>query len=381
MLTKFDELTCHQAVTTFDHPSSSDRAWTEKLWCNVHDRAGELVLATGFGVYPNRNVMDGYACVNLSNRRQTNLRLSRELRPRIDEVVVGPLSYDVLDPYRRIRLRLDDNDRDLAFDFEFLGRLEPGEEAPHFGRSRGRVHVNLCRYAQLGRAQGWVRVGDRRIELAPERHYAQRDHSWGIRMGVGLPEPGTQAPDFETFTAMMINWITLQFEDWGVLCYYIEKADGRVQRLTGHVVHPLDAGRAPVPIVGYEHDFEYHPDSQRMRAGRVLLRLADGTERAFEMRELTCMYLRGGGYVGIKDFTHGQYKGERWSDGETFDLTDPQTADQVHGLDDTVIEVRSGDQTGYGIIENMLFPPFPRYGITELPQWMLDRAQRFGEQK
>ena len=34
MLTKFDELTCHQFVSTFDHPSSSDRAWTEKMWFN-----------------------------------------------------------------------------------------------------------------------------------------------------------------------------------------------------------------------------------------------------------------------------------------------------------------------------------------------------------
>ena len=74
MLTKFDEMTCHQVVSTFDHPETSDRAWTEKLWCNVHDTKGELVLATGFGVYPNRNVLDGYGCVNIGNREQYNMR-------------------------------------------------------------------------------------------------------------------------------------------------------------------------------------------------------------------------------------------------------------------------------------------------------------------
>ncbi len=382
MLTRYDELTCHQAVTTFDHPGPSDPAWTEKLWCNIHDTEGELVLATGFGVYPNRNVLDGYACVNLDNRAQHNLRLSRVLRPRLDVVDVGPLSYDVVEPYRRIRIRLDDNDQDMRFDVTFCGRMEPGEEAPHFGRSRGRTHVNLCRYAQLGRAEGWVQVGDRRIELDPERHYAQRDHSWGIRMGVGLPEPGTQAPDFAKFTAMMINWLVVQLPDWGVQLYYIEGADGRIARLSGHVVYPLDDERLPVAITAYEHDFTYHAGSQRMNGGTLKLHLADGTSRELTVSERTTMYLRGGGYVGYKDFTHGQFKGESWSDGEVFDLTDPKEADRVHGLDDTVVQVRTPEgEVGYGIIENMILPPFPRYDFNDMPQWMLDRAPGFGPKK
>ena len=109
MLTKYDEWTCHQVVDTFDHVLTSDRAWTEKIWVNIHDQAGKVVTAFGIGKYPNRNVMDGFVCVNLANERQHNLRVSRELRPRIDDVAVGPLAYQVEEAYRRIHLSISDN--------------------------------------------------------------------------------------------------------------------------------------------------------------------------------------------------------------------------------------------------------------------------------
>jgi len=46
ILTKHDELPCHQIASTFDHVMDSDRAWTEKFRCNVHDTTGKLVVAT-----------------------------------------------------------------------------------------------------------------------------------------------------------------------------------------------------------------------------------------------------------------------------------------------------------------------------------------------
>ena len=367
MLTKHDELTCHQVVQTFDAVDTSDRAWTEKLWCNVHDAAGELVLATGFGVYPNRNVLDGYACVNVANQRQHNLRVSRELRPRIDEVAVGPLAYEVIEPYRRVRLTCGDNPRNLRFDLEFLGGFAPGEEEPQVGRAFGRTFVNTCRYAQTGRARGWIEVEGRRTELTPDRFFAQRDHSWGVRMGVGLPEQGVQLPDIAPFRGMLILWTTLQLEDVAFTLYLIELADGTVQRLTGQVCPKLGEGPT-VPIVGADHHFEYHPGSARMAAGRMSLTAADGRRWELSMRELTTMYLRGGGYAGYKGFYHGLWKGTDWQDGETLEVADPRVADEVHGLDDTVIEVRCGDRVGYGIIENMILPPFPRYGFPAAPR-------------
>ena len=365
MLTKFDEMTCHQVVSTFDHPETSDRAWTEKLWCNVHDTKGELVLATGFGVYPNRNVLDGYGCVNIGNREQYNMRMSRVLRPRIDEIALGPLSYEVVEPYRKVRIAMKENNYGMSYELEFLGTLTPGEEDPQFGRTRGRVYMNTSRYAQLGRARGWVKAGGKRYDIDENRFYAQRDHSWGIRMGTGLPEQGVQSPDIEKFTAMMINWLTAQFGDWGLYCYLIEKDDGTIQYLGGSVVRGLDSGAPPVPITAVDHSFEYHPGSQRMKSGRMVFTCADGKKYDISMNELTTMYLRGGAYVGYKGYRHGAYMGEYWEDGEMWSVGDESVANDVHGLDDTVVELRCGNETGYGIIENMLFAPFRKYNITQ----------------
>jgi len=363
VLTEFDELTCHQTVSTFDHPDTSDRAWTEKLWCNIHDTAGELVLATGFGIYPNRNVMDGYACINVGNREQINIRLSRELRPRIADLCIGPLSYRVEQPFRRIHLALGENVHGVSFEIEFIGRMQPAEEHPQYGRRDGRLFVNTCRYAQLGRAHGWVQVGEKRFEIDEERHCAQRDHSWGIRMGVGAPEQGVQSQDIDSFRAMMINWLTLQFSSWGLCCYYIERADGQVVNLSGAEVGLLDRQTRPVGVTKVEHDFQYHPGSQRMASGRMVLHLEDDRQLELTMRELTTMYLRGGGYVGCKGVTHGMWMGPEWEDGERWNVEDAKVANEVHGLDDTVVEVRCGDELGYGIIENMILPPYPRYGF------------------
>jgi hypothetical protein len=175
-----------------------------------------------------------------------------------------------------------------------------------------------------------------------------------------------QAQDIADFTGMMINWIALQLPDKAFTLYLIERADGRVERLTGHAVGP-EGGRAAVPIIAVEHDYTFHEHSARTRSGRLVLRCADGVSYTLETRELTTMYLRGGGYLGYKGVTHGLWMGQAWEDGEAWDVADPKVADQVHGLDDTVVEVRCGDQVGCGIIENLVLPPFPRYGF-ELPQ-------------
>jgi hypothetical protein len=181
-------------------------------------------------------------------------------------------------------------------------------------------------------------------------------------MGVGQPEQGVQLSDIAPFRGMLILWTTLQLPDRAFTLYLIEGADGKVQRLTGHLCPKLGEGPT-VPIVAAEHAFEYHPRSARMAAGRLALTTADGGRWELSMRELTTMYLRGGGYAGYKGYYHGLWMGRDWQDGETFEVADTRVADEVHGLDDTVVEVRCGDEVGYGIVENMILPPFPRYGF------------------
>ena len=363
MLTKYDEFNCHQIVDTLDHVLDSDRQFTEKYWMNLHDTTGKIVLATGFGYYPNRNVMDGYGCVNIDNKTQYNMRLSRELRPKTDELVVGPLSWEVIEPLKRIHVALGENDKGISYDLEFIGRMPAHEEIPQVRRDKGRIFMNTCRMAQLGTAKGWIKVDGKKYEVNEQSWRAQRDHSWGIRMGVGAPEQGVQSPDISFFANLMINWLTAQFKDWGVTYYLIEKSDGKIEYLSGAVMYDFGKDREEVRIVKVDHDFQYHTGSGRMKSGEVVLHTADGKKLMISMQQMTTMYLMGGGYVGYNGFYHGIWKAPYWTDGEQWNVADAKVANQVHGLDDTVCQYRSGKEIGYGIIENLILGSFPKYGF------------------
>ncbi|MEA1958773.1 MAG: hypothetical protein U9N44_03745, partial [Chloroflexota bacterium] len=116
-------------------------------------------------------------------------------------------------------------------------------------------------------------------------------------------------------------------------------------------------------IVKVDHDFKYHPGSARMKSGSVVLHTADGKKKEISMKQLTTMYLKGGGYIGYKDFFHGIWKGPYWTDGEKCEVGKKAVANEMHGLDDTVCEYRCGKEVGYGIIENLVLGSFPKYGF------------------
>jgi hypothetical protein len=151
MITKYDEMFCHQAVSTFDSPGTSAREWTERSWCQIHDIEGTVHIATGFGYYPNRNIMDAYVCFTIRDELQYIVRASRELRPDIDVFKVGPFSYEVTDPLKKVRFKLDENEYGISFDMELEGVSPLFEEEPaQYQISRGRVKEHI-RYAEYNK--------------------------------------------------------------------------------------------------------------------------------------------------------------------------------------------------------------------------------------
>ena len=173
MLTRYDEFLCHQVATTFDHVGTSAREWTERTWLSVHDISGKLSMVNSFGCYPNRNIMDAYVTVTLEGKELYAVRSSRELRPKIDEVAVGPFSYDVIEPLRSVRSVLAENEYGVSYDLLFEGTMPPHEEQPQFARFRGRVEENVVRYMQVGRPSGQIRVAGKTYELNNKDKFLQ----------------------------------------------------------------------------------------------------------------------------------------------------------------------------------------------------------------
>src|SRR5262249_14442526 len=150
-------------------------------------------------------------------------------------------TIEIVEPFKRVRLALGENAQGASFELDLIMRVPPHEEEPQFERHRGRLFLNTCRYAQLGRARGVIRLDGRSYDVHEDEWYAQRDHSWGVRLGVGQHEAGLQNSDVVTYNSMMINWLTAQFDDWAVYYYLIERGDGRVQFLSGAVVRGFGA--------------------------------------------------------------------------------------------------------------------------------------------
>jgi hypothetical protein len=372
MLTKYDELFCHQAVSTFDRPGTSAREWTERAWMMAHDIEGNFHLAAGFGYYPNRNVMDAYTCVTIGGHTQYTVRASRELRPDIDKFQVGPFTYENIEPLKKVRFKLDENDFGISYDIEAEGISPPHEEDPgQFQISRGRLKEHIKRFVQSGRPRGWIKTEETTCQVEGNQWVSERDRSWGVRIaGAELLETGVQP--HERQIGQLFNFALMQFEDWGASFHIREIWDdelgiARPWHFSGDLFYPYGIEKKKLDLVRVEHDYRFNDDKpeqkRRFDGGNVVLQAIDGTKKEVSIRPISICYQSPGGYGGYyKGFIHGLWMGPYWIDGHKLDLTDPKTMSEIWGYVDYGSEFRCGDQVGYGTTEISVTGKYPRYG-------------------
>jgi hypothetical protein len=354
-----DDFIGHQTSTSFAHAASSDPAWMERLWYTSHPPDGRIIVDAGLGFHPNRNVMDGFAGITVGTD-QYNFRVSRTAWPTPLETSIGPLRFDVFEGFRRHRISLTQNDSPLTFELDFHGTMNPHEEDAHFRRRNGRVTEDLARLQQLGSFDGWVKIGAQRIDVS---HWpGQRDHSWGIR---GEMRTDQSNPPLTYYPPFLYAWATAQFEDYGLHLFFKERAPGDTIYITGEEVRRLgEEARARRLLTAVDHDFQFHDDPHGLspKSAKWNVRFNDGETRSITIRALPARYfLKGGLYGGLRGWMQGDSKGHFFSEWERWNLEDPETRGLVRTLADQVIEVRDGDNTGFGIMECGIGKGYPRY--------------------
>lgn len=352
MLSPQDDLIGHQLPTTFDQLDNSDPAWMERLWYTGHPSpAGDVIFDIGLGYHPNRNVMDAFAGVAVAGR-QWNLRLSRRLRPDPLTTSVGPLSIEVLKGLRHHRLTLAENASGLSFEIDFESELSAHEEKAHLRRREGRITENMARAQQLGRYRGWLRFDGRTVDV--NGWLGQRDHSWGVRAEMRTDET---APPLTYYPPFFYCWMTAQFPSGrGLHIFFKERAPGDKIYLSGEEVFRVTervSSRNQLADVTHECTWHDDPLGQSLKEATFHLRFPDGRHRPIHLHTLPVRYfLKGGLYGGLNGWFHGDDKGrELYSENECWDLTDPATRRIARTLADQIIEVRDGDEVGWGIIE------------------------------
>lgn len=362
MLTPQDDLIGHQTPTTFDHVSSSDPAWMERIWYTGHPvPAGDMIFDIGLGYHPNRNVMDGFAGITIGDK-QHNFRVSRRARPNPLETVIGPLKIEVLEGLRRHRLSLAENESGLTFDLEFIASMNPHEEEQHYRRRQGRVTEHMMRAEQLGRYQGWCRVGEQSYEIKPDTWWGQRDHSWGIRAEMRSDET---TPPVTFYPPFLYAWATIQFQNRGLHVFFKERAPGDKIYLTGEEVFPIGTRTKPGSLlenVFHRFEFANDPHGQTVKSAEFDLHFANGQSRTIKIRTLPGRYfLKGGLYGGLNGWFQGDDKGKLYAESDIWSLKDTDIRKIARTLSDHVIEVQDGDETGYGIIEYGVGKGFAQY--------------------
>src|SRR5580692_13109132 len=129
MLTKADDYPVHQLPEPIA-TSGTDRNFYDRYFFNGYTMDGHVFFAVALGVYPHLNVMDAAFSV-IVDGVQHNLRASRLLNMERMDTKVGPISVEVIEPLKTLRVRVGDNPHGIEADLTFHARAKAAEE-PRF---------------------------------------------------------------------------------------------------------------------------------------------------------------------------------------------------------------------------------------------------------
>jgi len=367
-LTPLDETLNHQIADTFATIIESDLGWTEKLWGSFARKDGTLQVDFGLGKYHNRNVFDGFGGVS-RNTEQWTVRASRELSFDMQTAGVGPLRYEVIEPFKKIRFVLAKNDvQPISFDIMFEAELPPFFEKRSRLRTGNRIGQDVVRYHQAGKLSGWVEVDGERHEI-DDSWFGFRDHSWGMRghlIGAHVTDvqPGSGMPK-----NMKIHWgLAMMTRPDGSkyeMMNYLFSSDNW-NYFSGHFNEATSNSREvlQIEIDRMTPKLTFDPKTRRLLGGSLEFGLADGEVRNVEMTPLgqTGFHLRTGNYGGWNGYRHGAWRGEYHEEGEYIaDVI--EKISELGQYRDCPVFVRDGDAIGYGIQETLYVGNYPELSL------------------
>ncbi|MFA5632211.1 MAG: hypothetical protein WC997_11905 [Porticoccaceae bacterium] len=297
-LTDLDETLMHQTSLPFALAATSDHRFYDRYYISMFAPDGSAAIINGVGVYKNMNVMDGFVSTLVGNT-QRNRRFSRPLHPDLPGVTInlGPIRVEIIKPYESLRYVVEAGGEEDGFDVMFTAGFPPHLEHPHTSRTHGRLHTDYLRQSQFGHMNGTARIAGK--EIAVQDWFVWRDHSWGVRPGVGGFEPGASGKGlasaaragglgmlmvfFSFQTATISCNVQLQENEHGQAYY----TDGAVVQKDGTLSH----------IVAVEHEVVFHPGSRLFKTAHVKMTTEDGSVYDMHAEAMGSSWvMRGAGY-------------------------------------------------------------------------------------
>lgn len=367
MLGPLDEYPVHQLPQPIAWPGSSDRNFYDRCYLNAHDRTGDIFVITGCGYYPNLGVKDAYVLIRQGDT-QTAVHLSDAIdHDRLNQHV-GAYRVEVIDPLRSLRVVMEETEG-IALDLRWEGLFDVVQEQRHVLRTGTKVTLDAQRFAQLGSWSGYLMIDGVETVVDPSVWIGSRDRSWGIRP-IGEREPAGRPAD-PPFDGMWWLYLPLAFDDFAVVLIIQEEPDGF--RSLNDCTRIWRDGR--VEQLGWPRvRTRYRPGTRIATGAAIKATRPDGTPVMLEVESKLPVPLHvGGGYGGDVDWLHGQWKGEKFTERLTYDMTAADILGRTSfGMIDHVGRAlcRDGDGAaveGWGLYEH---GALGRHDPSGFPDWV-----------
>ncbi len=319
MLTALDDTLWHQLPTTFDHVWTSDPRFFDRYWFAIYSGDGRVAIQFTMGAYRNMNVLDAGA-VMVVDGKQYNLRVSRSLNGSV-ETVCGPVRITPIEALKSFDIIIEPNDGALHGHIQWECVEPAHEEHPHYTRLQSRTVEDYRRFDQIGMASGFLQVEGKRIEI--DNWWSCRDHSWGVRRGMGVPEPvtGPKVPLSEKGHVMAFLFFSTSTISGSLL--FSGRGDD-VPYTTGVVTER--ATEIAHQVTDIALDVELHEGTRRFRRAGVVATFENGKKLSLDVvAHGASIAMQGLGYSGGYNDGRGlgAWRGENHLESDVWDVSHP----------------------------------------------------------
>jgi hypothetical protein len=283
MLTPYDEFPVHQAPYPFSYIPSTDYSWDDGYYFGAFSAEEGVFLATGARINPNTDMIGGYVLLNIKGYQHT-VRFNRCWRRNFN-VEVGPWKVEFVEPMKAIRLTLADNGSGVSYDILWEGTSPAVEEDHHIATNRGRRTTDQTRYSQAGKVTGWIKCGEKKWDVTPDRWHGSRDHSWGLYAErAPLAPPASLLPPRDQGTGpqrAMRFWAVFRTEPFSGFFHLHETADGIQCKMndvfgTPFGGHMFEGWDKPIDLASGTHDLTFKPGTRILDTATITLTDAEG---------------------------------------------------------------------------------------------------------
>jgi hypothetical protein len=238
-LSPSDERLAHQIPEPLRHVVTRHEHWRESYFFVMHPpegNEGDVVILT-MATYPATERLDSYQMGRIGGAHFFALH-QREFGDDPHATVIGPVTIDISEPFRTVRLQVLGEGAAPELDLVFRARTAPYAMRRGTMKRQDEIIWDQSQMIQAGTFDGWYSLHGERREVRD--WWGQRDHSWGIRDHPRCP---------------MWMWLALQLPDGMLGLWHWELANG-APVFTDGCYAPSD-GSEPIPVVGFCHALDW----------------------------------------------------------------------------------------------------------------------------